>query len=62
MTFWQVTFSALKFVPTLYEYYLKKKAEGKHHKVALTHCARKLIRTIYNLGYHQQVFDQTQFR
>jgi len=62
MTLWQVTFSALQFIPTLYEYYLKKKAEGKHHKVALTHCTRKLTRTIFNLGLNQQVFDQTQFR
>lgn len=61
-TLWKVTFSALKFIPVFYEYYLKKKAEGKHHKVALTHCARKLTRTIFNLGCNQLVFDQTQFR
>jgi len=61
-TLWQVTFSALKFIPVLYDYYLKKKAEGKHHKVALTHCARKLTRTIFNLGFNQLVFDQSQFR
>jgi transposase len=61
-TLWQVTFSALKFIPTLYDYYLKKKAEGKHHKVALTHCTRKLTRTIFNLGLNQLVFDQSQFR
>jgi len=62
MTLWQVTFSALKYIPTLYDYYLKKKVEGKHHKVALTHCTRKLTRTIFNLGLNHLVFDQSQFR
>lgn len=31
-----------------YEYYRKKKSEGKHHRVALTHLAKKLIRIIYH--------------
>lgn len=30
-------------------YYTKKKLEGKHHLVALSHCARKLIRIIFKL-------------
>lgn len=30
-------------------YYQKKRAEGKHHFVALTHVARKLIRVIFKL-------------
>ncbi|MFH0766668.1 MAG: IS110 family transposase [Bacillota bacterium] len=61
-TFWQVAFCTLKYIPTMYEYYLKKRAEGKHHKVALVHCTRKLIRTIYYLGVNQIPFDHLQFK
>ena len=32
-----------------YDYYHKKRAEGKHHRVALSHVARKLIRIIFHL-------------
>lgn len=62
MTFWQITFSSLRLNPKLYDYYLKKRAEGKHHKVTMVHCARKLIRTIYHLGFNQLTFDHSQFR
>ena len=62
MTLWQITFSSLKLNPKLYDYYLKKRAEGKHHKVALVHCARKLIRTIYYLGFNQVPFDHSLFK
>jgi len=62
MTFWQITFSSLRLNPVLYDYYLKKRAEGKHHKVAMVHCTRKLIRTIYYLGVNQIQFDQSLFR
>ena len=33
--------------PVLYEYYLKKRDEGKHHNVALSHVARRLTRIIF---------------
>lgn len=62
MTLWQITFSSLRLNPTLYDYYLKKRQEGKHHKVAMVHCARKLIRTIYYLGVNQLAFDHSQFK
>jgi len=62
MTFWQVAFSSLKYIPNLYDYYLKKRQEGKHHKVALVHTTRKLIRTIYYLGVNQIEFDNSQFK
>jgi transposase len=62
MTIWQITFNSLRLNPRLYDYYLKKRAEGKHHKVALVHCARKLIRTIYYLGVNQLTFDHSQFK
>ena len=62
MTIWQITFSSLRLNPTLYDYYLKKRSEGKHHKVAMVHCARKLIRTIHHLGLNQLTFDYSQFK
>ena len=39
----------LKFSPTFYDYYLKKRSEGKCHRVALSHVCKKLIRVIYIL-------------
>lgn len=35
--------------PIFAEYYAKKRAEGKPHRVALTHVARKLLRVIYTM-------------
>ncbi len=32
-----------------YDYYRKKRDEGKPHRVALSHCARKLVRVIYKV-------------
>lgn len=34
---------------TFRAYYLKKKAEGKHHNVATSHVAKKLIRVLHHL-------------
>ena len=34
---------------TFAAYYAKKRAEGKEHRVALTHVAKKLLRVIYTL-------------
>ena len=34
---------------TFYDYYHKKRLEGKHHRVALSHVARKLVRIIFRL-------------
>jgi transposase len=62
MTLWQITFAGLRLNPKLYDYYLKKRAEGKHHKVAMVHSARKLIRTIYYLAVNQLTFDHSQFK
>lgn len=62
MTLWQITFAGLRLNPKLYDYYLKKRAEGKHHKVAMVHCIRKLIRAIYHLGVNQLTFDHSQFK
>ena len=39
----------LRFSPTFYDYYLKKRSEGKCHRVALSHVCKKLVRLIYKL-------------
>ena len=39
----------LRYSPTFYDYYLKKRSEGKTHRVALSHVSKKLIRVIYSL-------------
>jgi len=43
--------------PIFYDYYLKKRQEGKPHRVALSHVAKKLIRIIYKLEKSQINFD-----
>lgn len=46
-------FNATKFVyrwnPTFAYYLAKKRAEGKHYDVAISHAAKKLVRVIYQL-------------
>ena len=39
----------IKNEPTFAAYYAKKRAEGKPHRVAMTHVAKKLLRVIYTL-------------
>ena len=47
----------LKFNPTFYDYYLKKRSEGKSHRVALSHVCKKLVRLIYALETKHVDFD-----
>ena len=42
---------------TFYNYYYKKRSEGKCHRVALSHVCKKLIRVIYTLETKQLSFD-----
>lgn len=46
-------FNATKFVclwdPTFASYLAKKRSEGKHYSVAISHAAKKLVRVIYQL-------------
>lgn len=42
--------------PTFRSYYLKKKAEGKHHFVATSHVAKKLVRVLHHLLTRQLSF------
>jgi transposase len=44
-----IAMSILRYSPTFYDYYLKKRSEGKCHRVALSHVCKKLIRIIYTL-------------
>ena len=41
--------SILRYSPEFYDYYLKKRSQGKCHRVALSHVCKKLIRVIYSL-------------
>lgn len=43
---------------TFHRYYLKKKKEGKHHYVALSHVARKLIRVLFHLSKTGESFSE----
>lgn len=47
----------LRFSPEFYDYYLKKRSEGKCHRVALSHVSKKLIRVIYSLEKNDIDFD-----
>ena len=49
--------SILRFSPEFYDYYLKKRSEGKCHRVALSHVCKKLIRIIYSLEKNDIDFD-----
>ena len=46
-------FNATKYVciwePSFAAYLAKKRAEGKHYNVAISHAAKKLVRLIYHL-------------
>lgn len=48
--------------PKFYDYYLKKKDEGKHHRVCLSHIAKKLIRIIFYLEKNDCDYDQQKVR
>jgi transposase len=53
-------FNATKFVcnwdPTFATYLAKKRAEGKHYNVAISHAAKKLVRVIYQLEKSGQAY------
>jgi len=53
-------FNATRFVchwePTFAAYLAKKRAEGKHYNVAISHAAKKLVRLIFALERSRQTF------
>ena len=55
-------FNATKFVcnwdPTFGAYLSKKRSEGKHYNVAISHATKKLVRVIFQLERTGQVFRQ----
>ena len=51
--------SMLLHNPTFHSYYKKKREEGKSHRVALSHVARKLVRVIYKLETEGIDYNQT---
>lgn len=55
-------FNAAKFVclwdPTFAAYLAKKRAEGKHYNVAISHAAKKLVRVIYQLEKSGQTYSK----
>lgn len=49
--------SVLMYNPAFYTYYRRKRDEGKSHRVAISHVARKLVRIIYKLETERIDFD-----
>ena len=52
----------ITYEPVFAEYYAKKRAEGKPHRVALTHVAKKLLRVIYTLQTKNIPYDPALIR
>ena len=48
--------------PIFTEYYYKKRDEGKCHRVACNHIAKKRIRIIYKLETENIMFDSTKLK
>ncbi len=61
-TLMNVSASFMMHNPVIYDYYHKKRNEGKSHRVALSHVAKKLIRIIFHLVKHNLSFDSTKLR
>ena len=56
-TLMNTSMTLLRYSPTFYDYYQKKRSEGKCHRVALSHVCKKLIRVIYTLEKNNIDFD-----
>ena len=52
----------ITYEPIFAEYYAKKRTEGKPHRVALTHVAKKLLRVIYTLQTKNIPYDPALIR
>ena len=52
----------IRFDMTFAAYYAKKRAEGKPHRVAITHVAKKLVRVIYALERQETDFNAQKLR
>jgi transposase len=61
-TIMNVSISFMMHNPVIYTYYHKKRKEGKSHRVALNHVAKKLIRIIFHLVKHNTKFNSNLLR
>jgi transposase len=61
-TLMNVCIPLIKYNVVFAEYYHKKRSEGKPHRVALSHVAKKLIRVIFTLETRNILFDPAQLR
>ena len=52
----------IRFDPVFASYYHKKRLEGKAHRVALSHTAKKLVRVIYTLESQGIDYDASKLR
>ncbi len=52
----------IRFNMTFAEFYVKKRREGKSHRVAISHVAKKLVRLIFALETSNQPFDPDKVR
>ena len=52
-----IAMTILRYSPTFYDYYLKKRSEDKCHRVALSHVCKKIIRVIYSLEKYNNDFN-----
>ena len=51
--------TVVNYEPTFAMFYTKKRAEGKPHRVALSHVVKKLLRVIYTLQTKNLAYDST---
>ncbi|MBN3490117.1 IS110 family transposase [Acholeplasma equirhinis] len=54
-----ISMMVMIYNPIFYDYYTKKKQEGKHHRVVLIHLSKKLVRVIHHLETHHEDFDSS---
>ena len=54
--------TTLIHIPPFYDYYHKKRSEGKVHRVALSHLAKRLLKIIYTLEKNDLDFDMDKVR
>lgn len=52
-----VAMTVIRYNPIFYDYYHKKRTEGKSHRVALSHICKKLLRVIFIFETKNLLFD-----
>ena len=58
-TLMNVSMVVIAHNPIFYDYYYKKRSEGKCHRVALSHVCKKLVRVIFKLETNNISFDSS---